>query len=599
VVLAVLAVCVSARHVLYNRRGYPKNYDLGGPAAPSTVIHFMVALTQQNKDSLEQTFWAVADPQSPQYQNFLSADEILDVIAPSRQNHDAVVEWLRSHGITDIISMRDSLFVDATVEQAESLLHTQFFTFYPQEGGQMVVRSLGEYSVPHAISPLVDLIDGVSNFPLRKYRYKVHRAAPNVESPGGVCVGTPSFIPESLAVLYEVPTVATSAYPETSIGVIEFQGQNFDPSDLSNWGAQIGEKLPVVSAAHTVGPNDPTNPQIESTLDIEVATGINPASVPWFWLGNGNDWLLPTFTAFYQATTVPQAISVSYGWSESDQCDIDPSECNGIDSEQYVARVNTEFQKIGMRGVSIMVSSGDSGANGRTDPDCTLTYLKPDYPTASPYITSVGATQINNPVCGLKKAPQPLCGTASSGIDCISGGTEVAVSYDVASFASGGGFSNYAPQPSYQQKAVAAYLNSGVALPPSGYFNATNRGYPDVAAIGTAVLIYQAGIQSVGGTSCSSPEFAGIVGILNHYAIKASGKPLGFLNPFLYQTAQTTPSAFHDITVGDNKCTEDGCSATCQGFMCAVGWDPVTGLGSPNTATLIKAAVDAVSKHHH
>jgi len=113
------------------------------------------------------------------------------------------------------------------------------------------------------------------------------------------------------------------------------------------------------------------------------------------------------------------------------------------------------------------------------------------------------------------------------------------------------------------------------------------------------VLIYQAGIQSVGGTSCSSPEFAGIVGILNHYSIKASGKPLGFLNPFLYQTATTTPSAFHDITVGDNKCTEDGCSATCQGYLCAVGWDPVTGLGSPNTATLIKAAVDAVTKHHH
>jgi len=463
----------------------------------------------------------------------------------------------------------------------------------------MIVRAFGEYSVPHSVSNLIDLIDGVSNFPLRKYRYKIHKTPVDVQGPSGSCVGDPSFIPQSLAVLYEVPTVNLNAYPETSIGVIEFQGQNFAPSDLSSWGSQIGVKLPVVSAAHTVGPNDPTNPQIESTLDIEVSTGINAASVPWFWLGNGNDWLLPTFTAFYAATTIPQVISISYGWSESDQCDIDPSECNGINSQTYVSRVNTEFQKIGMRGTSILVSSGDSGANGRTDPDCSLTYLKPDYPTASPYITSVGATQINNPVCSLKKAPQPLCGTSSSGVDCISGGTEVAVSYDVASFASGGGFSNYAPQPSYQTAAVKAYLNSGVALPPSTYYNASNRGYPDVAAIGTAVLIYQGGIQSVGGTSCSSPEFAGIVGILNHHAIKASGKPLGFLNPLLYSTAASTPSAFHDITVGDNKCTEDGCSSSCQGYLCAKGWDPVTGLGSPNTATLIKAVEATLRKHHH
>jgi len=237
-----------------------------------------------------------------------------------------------------------------------------------------------------------------------------------------------------------------------------------------------------------------------------------------------------------------------------------------------------------MRGLTVIVASCDSGANGRTDPDCTLPYLKPDYPAASPSITSVGATQLINAQTSLPNPP-PVC--VGQGYDCASGGTETAVSYDVANFASGGGFSNYAPMPSYQTAAVAAYLKSGVQLPPATYFNASNRAYPDVGAIGTAVLIYQGGVQPVGGTSCSAPEWAAVVAILNQASIAKSGKPLGFLNPWIYQTAAACPSCFHDITVGDNLCTEDGCSASCQGYRCTVGWDPVTGFGSPNTQALI------------
>jgi len=313
---------------------------------------------------------------------------------------------------------------------------------------------------------------------------------------------------------------------------------------------------------------------------------VDPAATAWFWLEDGQGWLYQFVNHFFNTATVPQVVSISYGWSESDQCEIDPDECQalGVDSEGYVARVNAEFQKIASRGLTVLVASGDSGANGRTDPECTLPYLKPDYPAACPYITSVGATQLNNAQTSLPNPP-PVC--SGQGYDCASGGQEVAVSYDVANFASGGGFSNYAPMPSWQKTAVTAYLNSGVQLPPASYFNATNRAYPDIAAIGNAVLIYQSGIQPVGGTSCSSPEWAAIVAILNQGAIKKSGKPLGFLNPWIYQTAAACSNCFHDITVGDNICTEYGCASSCQGFRCTTGWDPVTGFGSPNTANLI------------
>jgi len=287
---------------------------------------------------------------------------------------------------------------------------------------------------------------------------------------------------------------------------------------------------------------------------------------------------------------VPFVNSISYGWNEEDQCEdgIGGAECQqlGVDSKGYVARVNVQFQKIGLRGISLISASGDSGANGRTDPDCSENHLNPPYPAASPFITSVGGTQIDQAsgVANLPNAP-PGC----NGQSCASGGYEEAVSYDQANYASGGGFSFVASTPAYQQAAVTGYLNSGVQLPPASYYNAGGRGFPDVAGLGSQVLIIDGGsIEPVGGTSCASPIFAGIIALLNDYVITNTGQPLGFLNPLLYKMAAANPKAFNDITKGDNICTEDGCSPSCKGYLCTKGWDPVTGLGTPIYPEMLK-----------
>jgi len=234
----------------------------------------------------------------------------------------------------------------------------------------------------------------------------------------------------------------------------------------------------------------------------------------------------------------------------------------------------------------MLVSSGDSGANGRTNGDCSAPQLRAAYPSSSPFVTSVGATQVNNPSYMSSNLP-PACN--GQGYSCVSGvgaGQEVAVSYAVASFASGGGFSNIAPTPAYQKTAVNNYFKSGVQLPPASYFNVSGRGAPDVAAIGYNCLIYQGGLQPVGGTSCAAPIVASTIGVLNNYMISKTGKPLGFLNQLFYKMAVECPQCFRDITVGDNICTEQGCFG-CQGFYATKGWDPVTGLGSPNVGAQI------------
>jgi tripeptidyl-peptidase-1 len=297
---------------------------------------------------------------------------------------------------------------------------------------------------------------------------------------------------------------------------------------------------------------------------------------------------------------------VSWGWAEDQQCTI-ATDCNtlGVDSQQYVQRVNTEFQKLGLRGISLFASSGDSGANGRSDPECTDTKLHAVFPAASPYVTSVGATMLEEAQTKLSKPP-PVCssGGAFAG-QCASSGTEVAVSLTAAGFTSGGGFSAYMAQPSYQKSAVETYLQSGVTLPPSSYFDAMGRGYPDVAAMGNNFLVYidvEGGWSPVGGTSCSSPTWAGVAARLIDVALNKTGKPLGFMNPLLYQMHTDHPQAFVDVVKGDNKCTESGCFPSCKGFEATKGWDPVSGLGAPQydeIAQYVSLKLDEIAQRRH
>lgn len=87
-------------------------------------------------------------------------------------------------------------------------------------------------------------------------------------------------------------------------------------------------------------------------------------------------------------------LSMSYGWAEHGQCDdgIDQDTCSqlGVDAEGYVSRTNVELAKFGAMGVSLMISSGDSGCHSRSDPDCTADTLWTEFPAASPYVTAVG-----------------------------------------------------------------------------------------------------------------------------------------------------------------------------------------------------------------
>jgi tripeptidyl-peptidase-1 len=146
---------------------------------------------------------------------------------------------------------------------------------------------------------------------------------------------------------------------------------------------------------------------------------------------------------------------------------------------------------------------------------------------------------------------------------------------------SAGGFSNYFPRPDWQNDAVNGYLDF-LGDKYSGLYNASGRAYPDVSAYGMNVKIFNQGVQvGAAGTSCSSPIFASVIALLNDQLMSAGQPPVGFLNPALYLNGS---AVLNDITEGFNP----GCGT--DGFPATVGWDPVTGLGSPNFDNLLIAA---------
>lgn len=179
--------------------------------------------------------------------------------------------------------------------------------------------------------------------------------------------------------------------------------------------------------------------------------------------------------------------------------------------------------------------------------------------------------------------------TSSSQQQCMS---EVVCSVEYgSSITSGGGFSalsNEQPQPLYQRAAVASWLNSTSCAKPSTLsYHAGNRAYPDLTLLSHNYLITFQGEQiQVDGTSASAPVLAGIIARYN-LARSHTGLPaLGFLNPLLYQTAAIMPEAFNDIITGSNRCMALGEGCCAEGFEACVGFDPASGLGSPNMRVL-------------
>ncbi|MGO9906047.1 MAG: protease pro-enzyme activation domain-containing protein [Solirubrobacteraceae bacterium] len=343
-----------------------------------------------------------------------------------------------------------------------------------------------------------------------------------------------SYTPLQIAAAYSFPTGVTGA--GETVGFIELGG-GFSQSDLNTYFSGLGLTSPSVTAVGVDGgTNSPgTNPDEdgEVMLDIEVAGSVAPGAkfVVYFSPNTDQGFIDAVSTAVHDTTNKPSVVSISWGGPE--------------DSWTQQARTQMEqvLTEAAAAGVTVTVAAGDNGStDGVTDGKQHV-----DFPSSAPHALGCGGTslQISNDV-------------ATSEVvwnDLPSGG------------AGGGGISIEFPVPSYQ---------TGVTMPDNVDTSSPGRGVPDVAGDAdpqTGYSIFVDGNQeSVGGTSAVAPLWAGLIALIN----ESLGQPVGFAQPRLYQASAA--AGFHDITQGNNGA-----------YTAGPGWDPCTGLGSPDGGALLTA----------
>jgi tripeptidyl-peptidase-1 len=307
--------------------------------------------------------------------------------------------------------------------------------------------------------------------------------------------------------------------------VAEFEQEQFYQSNIDVFNGKFGYPKQTV---RVLGPNN-GGYFGEGNLDLEYINTLASGVETW-WVAKNEFDLVGWCQRVLTLQPPPSTLSISWGSGES-----------GYDAQTADA-VNAEFRKLGLLGLSVLSASGDQGTGSTGLFSCGT--FDPTFPASSPYVTSVGGTYADS-----------------------------ASSAETGWHNSGGGFSTFFSAPSYQNKTVPLYLANTSDLPSQQYFAASGRGIPDVSAVSCNFEVYSSGWGSESGTSAATPTFASIITRINAERV-AAGKPLlGFLNPRLYELGKVG----YDVTDGDNQ------NPSCpQGFPARVGWDAVTGLGTPS-----------------
>ncbi|KAI0339424.1 subtilisin-like protein [Trametopsis cervina] len=551
----------------------PKGWNCQGPAPAGHLLDMRIALKQDKFDDLVTALYEVSDPVHEKYGQHLTKEQVEALVAPHPDTVDLVDEWLAAHGI-ELGSIERTnggswLRLPVTVDQASRMLNATYEIYKHEGTSEYIVRTLS-YSLPASLHPHVGVVTPSTYFGTMRSMRKTSHLQPNAPTlendfemaaklvnPGSLATVPSScsstITPSCLRALYNTSTYVPKATNVNKLGVAGYLDEFANDADLQTFFSKFRTDAVGTMFTHVQvngGGNDQTDPGVEANLDIQYTEGISfPTPNVYYSTGgsppfkadsntptNTNEPYLDWLNFILAQSTVPQTFTTSYG---------DDEQTVPLD---YATNVCNLFAQLGARGSSIMFSSGDDGVGGgscTTNDGKNTVRFQPNFPASCPFVTTVGGTIRVNP--------------------------EVAVSF------SGGGFSNYFARPSYQSTAVSTFLTK-LGSTNAGLFNTSGRAYPDVAAQGEGFQVVIGGrTSSVAGTSASSPTFAGVISLLNDFRLSQGKSALGFLNPIIYSTGV---GGFNDITSGTNP----GCRT--NGFSAGTGWDPVTGLGTPDFGKL-------------
>ncbi|CZR57887.1 related to tripeptidyl-peptidase I [Phialocephala subalpina] len=637
------------KHVIHERRQVkPEGWIRHSRMHLERILPMRIALKQSEIHNLDSHLMRISTPDSNDYGKHWSYEKIVDTFAPSQDTIREVHEWLLAAGIARgrIKKSRSPgwLHFNVTVEEAEILLRTEYHLYEHEVTGQGHV-ACDAYNVPRHVQSHIDFITPTIHFDTKIVPRFDHRTRERKRSgtgfgpwgkpwlPKASPVANPTLnnlqdcsnnvTPDCLRALYGIPTLPPTmrTNPGNSFGVVEYTPQSYMGSDLDKFFSNYSKNpVELYSSAPSVleCPSTPVqkrptllsvdggnihntpnlNQNTESNLDLQYAMAlVNPLNVTLYQVGDlvqteytsFNNFLdsidgsycsdndstdnvtSPTVDAIYPdplpggyagprncgGHAATKVISTSYSYNEHDL------------SPAYETRQCNEYAKLGLLGTTFLYCSSDfgvAGSQGRCLDPSTSSYndglsgmFIPSFPSTCPYVLSIGATQIK-PNASVTE-PEIACATK---------------------IASGGGFSNVFPMPSYQSQALKSWFKNYPPPYEAGRFNNSQqmRGYPDVSANGAKYVVALLGGYNyhLYGTSASAPTFGAVITLINEARLNVGKGPVGFINPTLY----AHPYLLNDITNGSNP----GCGTA--GFSSAPGWDPVTGLGTPNYPRMLQ-----------
>jgi kumamolisin len=383
----------------------------------------------------------------------------------------------------------------------------------------------GNLQVPAELDGIVTAVLGLDDRPQARAHFQ---AIP-------LSVSRISYTPPELARIYNFPRGADGK--GQVVAIIELGG-GFGQADLDAYFESLGITGPTVTAVSVDGAvnrpgQDPTGADGEVLLDIEVVGALAPkADILVYFAPNTDAGFLDAVINASHAAPTPASISISWGQNE----------------DAWTAQARTALDEAladaTALGVTVTAAAGD---NGSTDgaPDGKD---HADFPASSPHALACGGTRLTaDPATGIT--------------------TSETVWNDGPKSATGGGYSDAFPAPVWQ----SSLPGTQTLRPTTG---AHGRGVPDVSGVADPQTGYKVRVDGtdmvIGGTSAVAPLWAALIALFT----QATGRRFGQIQPLLYSRT----SGFRDVTSGNNGT-----------YQAATGWDPCTGLGSPDGTALLTA----------
>ena len=583
-----------------------KNY--AGAADPNANVGFRLYLGWQNGSAAEAFARAVSDPSSAQYGQYLTPQQFRKQFAPSQSQVGAVQSWLKSQGFSVNYTPMNNHYVSAegTVAQAQAAFGVQFGMY--NVNGKTVRSPSGDVLIPDALAATISGVVGLDESAIFVETHHIKDAPPSggfrnapplseywaqYVSPyaypsGFTDVSTPPTA--AWTVKGYTPTQIKGAYGITSsldgagqtVAIIDAYASPTILQDVNEWSTRRG--LPTMNPGQFVQvvppgiyrrPNNPSQDPSgwygEETLDVEAVHGMAPAAKIVFVGAPNNYQDMDAAMNHVVDQHLAQIVTNSYGFPTTEL--LPPG---------YVKPFEDTLIQAAAEGIGVYFSSGDNG-----DETARFGFATADWPASSPWVTAVGGTSLGVAADNTRVLET---GWGTSTYRCNT--TTLVCTRSGWLYGAGGGVTIF-PKPAYQE----------------GVVSGSNRAIPDVAALGdpqTGFLVGQTqtfpdGVYydeyRLGGTSLSSPIFAGLMAL----ADQAAGQPHGFANPLFYSDA----GAFYDVLsvktavarrnfvngvdssngTADLLRTFDDYSGSPTQHT-GPGWDNVTGLGTPSSSFL-------------